>query len=200
MTFYPSSKRTTIVLGVSERVGAISNHGITARARAAGHPPTQSATCRVHQRHELPRGRGMSNEFDERPSYSLGNLDKLALEMLHQMLSLLDFRALVNFTETCTRGLTVVRSMPASRDLIKCEAEALRALGWSGSIVHHSVPLRSYMPPCNPRHGRRAVGSVLSCSSQPVSDAAANASSTLRLCGYSRLKWRGLRSEPRTQI
>lgn len=78
-------------------------------------------------------------EVDETQSTPLGRLDTLPLELLHEILSMLDFKTIMNVSETCTRGLTIVRSLPAYRDLIEHAPQVLGALGWTGLIVWHSA-------------------------------------------------------------
>lgn len=78
-------------------------------------------------------------EFDERRQMPLAMLDDLPLELLYSTFRLLEFKALMSFTETCTRGLTVGRSLPEYRDLINYALQTLRALSRTGLIVYQSA-------------------------------------------------------------
>lgn len=70
-------------------------------------------------------------------SSGLGNLDHLPLELLHTILTLLDFRTLSHITRTCHRGIEVVKSLLEYRDLMLHAPEALAALGKTRLIRHH---------------------------------------------------------------
>lgn len=80
-----------------------------------------------------------SLERKSEPSGSLGQLDDLPLELLHNIFAMLDFKTLSHVQKTCLRGISVVESLPEYRDMVKHAPGALTALGKTQLIRHHSA-------------------------------------------------------------
>ncbi|KAM5476122.1 hypothetical protein MauCBS54593_000805 [Microsporum audouinii] len=68
---------------------------------------------------------------------SIGRLDVLPLEILHDTLNSLDFRTLSRLSYVSKRGRSVVESLPAYRELMKHAPDTLKALGKSQLINFH---------------------------------------------------------------
>ncbi|KAF3482574.1 uncharacterized protein GIQ15_05333 [Arthroderma uncinatum] len=60
---------------------------------------------------------------------SLGRLDPLSLEILHEILYLLDIKSLSRLSRVSHRGRATVESLPIYRTLMKCVPDTLKALG-----------------------------------------------------------------------
>lgn len=69
------------------------------------------------------------------------SLDRLPLELLHMICSLLDFRSLSRLSCTSFRNKAIVESLPAYRDLMKYAPRTLNALGKTRLISVHSSAL-----------------------------------------------------------
>ncbi|KXT08083.1 hypothetical protein AC579_10448 [Pseudocercospora musae] len=74
-------------------------------------------------------------EHNASATTSLGNLDKLPLELVHWILSMLDVQTLSRITRTCMRGIAVVESLLEYRDLVRYAPQAIAALG-STKLLH----------------------------------------------------------------
>ncbi|KAM5475137.1 hypothetical protein MauCBS54593_001609 [Microsporum audouinii] len=70
---------------------------------------------------------------------SLGLLDPLSLEILHNALNLLDFQSLSRLSRVSRKGRVTVESLPAYRDLMTYAPDTLKALGQSNLLRHHSA-------------------------------------------------------------
>lgn len=85
----------------------------------------------------LPKLLRLGSEYD-RPS-SFGKLDRLPLELLHQVLEYLDVQSIARINRVSVRGRSVVLSLPAYTDLIKHAAETLALLNEVRLLSLHSV-------------------------------------------------------------
>ena len=70
---------------------------------------------------------------------SLGILDRLPTELLHEVLSRLDFQSLTQFSRVSIQGKSVLQSLPAYRDLMNHAPHALAALHRTQLIHLHSA-------------------------------------------------------------
>ncbi|EZG08139.1 hypothetical protein H106_02625 [Trichophyton rubrum CBS 735.88] len=70
---------------------------------------------------------------------STGMLDRLPLEVLHQMLNTLDFQSLCRLSRVSRRGRSIVESLPTYRALMEYIPDALKALGETRLIQLHSA-------------------------------------------------------------
>ncbi|OAL64276.1 hypothetical protein A7C99_4935 [Trichophyton rubrum] len=70
---------------------------------------------------------------------STGMLDRLPLEVLHQMLNTLDFQSLCRLSRVSRRGRSIVESLPTYRALMEYISDALKALGETRLIQLHSA-------------------------------------------------------------
>lgn len=75
---------------------------------------------------------------DSRPS-SMGQLDKLPVELLLATLDLLDFQSLSRLSRVSLHARSTVHSLPAWRDLMDHAPQALKALGLTQLLSLHSV-------------------------------------------------------------
>ena len=82
---------------------------------------------------------GQSTIRRDSSSSSLGQLDKLPVELLQVLLGLLDLRSISRLSRVSLRGHAIVRSFPTYRDLLKYASHTMAALGWTGSIRYHSA-------------------------------------------------------------
>lgn len=73
------------------------------------------------------------------PSSSLGKMEALPVELIHAIFAMLDFKTLSDMTRTCSRGMTVVKSLPEYAELMQQAPHALAALGKTKLIRHHSA-------------------------------------------------------------
>jgi hypothetical protein len=72
-------------------------------------------------------------------SSSVGALDLLPPEVLHSILTWLDFLSILRFSLASKRANESVHSLPAHRDLFLHASAALAALGRTRTIAHHSA-------------------------------------------------------------
>ncbi|KAF4993949.1 hypothetical protein FDECE_13267 [Fusarium decemcellulare] len=80
----------------------------------------------------------MEANIQDRPS-SLGILDRLPAELLHGVLSELDFRSMTRFSRGSIRARNMLQSLPAYRDLMNHAPQAVAALGQTKLIHLHSA-------------------------------------------------------------
>ena len=71
-------------------------------------------------------------------SSSLGQFDKLPLEILHPILGMLDFRSLCRFQQASLQAKIIVDSFPAYRDFIKYAPYVLTTLGRTETVTFYS--------------------------------------------------------------
>lgn len=81
----------------------------------------------------------MEATMQDRRPLPLGILDRLPVELLHWVLSELDFRSMTRFSRVSIRARNVLRSLPAYRDLMNHAPQTLAALGQTKLIHHHSA-------------------------------------------------------------
>ncbi|KAH7309654.1 hypothetical protein B0I35DRAFT_440397 [Stachybotrys elegans] len=74
----------------------------------------------------------------DRPS-SLGDLDRFPNELLHEVLSNLDFQSITRISRVSRRGRNTVRSLPAYQSLMKHAPDAMAALGQTRLLHLHSA-------------------------------------------------------------
>jgi hypothetical protein len=72
---------------------------------------------------------------------AFGLLDKMPLELLHLVLSMLDLRSLSRISRVSLQGQAVVESLPAYRDLMDYAPHAIKALGQTGLIRYHTAAM-----------------------------------------------------------
>ncbi|EFY98143.1 F-box domain protein [Metarhizium robertsii] len=75
--------------------------------------------------------------MDYDPKTSVGHLEKLPIEILHNVFEMLDFQSLLRFSGACRRASILVQTSPVYRDLIEYAHRGLAALAFSGLIGHH---------------------------------------------------------------
>jgi hypothetical protein len=80
-----------------------------------------------------------SIERDPAPNASLGKLDGLPIELLHNIFAMLDLQSLSRITQTCLRGIVTVQALPGYRDLIRHAPQAVAALGKTRLLGCHST-------------------------------------------------------------
>ncbi|KAI1201137.1 hypothetical protein F5X97DRAFT_291458 [Nemania serpens] len=80
----------------------------------------------------------MGTNLQNRAS-SLGILDRLPAEMLHEVLRSLDFQPAVRFSRVPIQGKNILCSLPAYRDVIKHAPHTLKALSETKLLHLHSV-------------------------------------------------------------
>lgn len=73
------------------------------------------------------------------PMSTIGQLDKLPLEVIHMILNGLDFRSISRFSRTSLRASAIVQSLHTYRDLMQYAPRALAALAMTGLITQHSA-------------------------------------------------------------
>lgn len=72
-------------------------------------------------------------------SSSRGTLDTLTIELLHIILSLVDFQSLSRFTRVCHQAKTTVESLPSYHAMMKHASTALVALSRTELITFHTA-------------------------------------------------------------
>ncbi|KAI0194553.1 F-box domain-containing protein [Astrocystis sublimbata] len=82
--------------------------------------------------------KSMEANFQNRAS-SLGILDRLPVELLHEVLRSLDLQSIVRFSRVSIQGNNILYSLPAYRDVIKHAPHALAALGQTKLLHLHSA-------------------------------------------------------------
>ncbi|KAI0114041.1 F-box domain-containing protein [Nemania sp. FL0031] len=70
---------------------------------------------------------------------SLGILDRLPAELLHEVLKSLDFQSAIRFSHVSNQGKNMLCSLPAYRDVIKYAPRTLAALGQTKLLHLHST-------------------------------------------------------------
>ncbi|KAI0426163.1 F-box domain-containing protein [Xylaria sp. FL1042] len=70
---------------------------------------------------------------------SLGILDRLPVELLHEVLRSLDFQSTIRFSRVSIQGRNILCSLPAYRDVIKHAPHALAALSQTKLLHLHSA-------------------------------------------------------------
>lgn len=80
----------------------------------------------------------MKAEPQDRAS-SLGILDKLPVELLHEVLWSLDLQSLTRLSRVSAQGKNILLSFPAYQDLLNHAPHALAALGLTGLLRLHSA-------------------------------------------------------------
>ncbi|KAI0971217.1 F-box domain-containing protein [Xylaria arbuscula] len=70
---------------------------------------------------------------------SLGILDRLPVELLHEVLRNLDFQSTIRFSRVSVQGKNILCSLPAYRDVIKHAPHTLAALGQTKLLHLHSA-------------------------------------------------------------
>ncbi|KAI1184139.1 F-box domain-containing protein [Nemania serpens] len=80
----------------------------------------------------------MESNLQKRAS-SLGILDRLPVEVLHEVLRSLDFQSIIRFSRVSIRGMNILYSLPAYRDVIKHVPHALAALSQTKLLHLHSA-------------------------------------------------------------
>lgn len=75
---------------------------------------------------------------DDRPC-SLGQFDRLPLEILHLILNQLDLHSFAQFSRVAVRGRTTVLSLPAYQGLVRHAPQALAALRMTKLMRTHSI-------------------------------------------------------------
>lgn len=70
---------------------------------------------------------------------SLGILERLPVELLHEVLRSLDFQSIIRFSRVSIQGKIILYSLPTYRDVIKHAPHALVALGKTKLLHLHSA-------------------------------------------------------------
>lgn len=108
--------------------------------------PATLASCLSHRPRDLLDSmitishppKPMQANLQHRPS-SLGILDRLPAELLHEVLINLDFQSITRFSRVSMRGKHILQCFPEYRDLMNHAPHALAALGQTKLIQLHSV-------------------------------------------------------------
>lgn len=79
-----------------------------------------------------------ARRVDDRPS-SLGTLDRIPLEILHQIFDQIDLRSLLQLSRVAVRGRSTVQSLPAYRGLVKHAPQTLVVLRMTKLLQTHTV-------------------------------------------------------------